>query len=124
MALPEATGSAPAAHERPEPIPFPDTYEDLQHVLTILGNGGYGRKRIDLMGQPDDTFERVKGLEGRLLRALAEHTPAENLTDEDRQSVRFLFLLMGVPGAQDGSITRNLQGVGAEVHVGLKGIGV
>lgn len=95
------------------PLDFPETYDDLRIVLSILGNGAYERQRLTLMDQPDDTFERVKRSELILLLSLAEFAPEDELTEEHRQEVRYLFLLMGVPGAQEGSVTHRLR---TEVH--------
>lgn len=112
----ETTTPSFESHDAPpaalEPIDSPETYQELHIVLGILGNGTYGQKRIELMERPDNTFDRVKVIERRLLLSLSGSDPADDLTDEHRQDVRQLFLLMGVPGAEQGSVTHRLRIVG------------
>ncbi|MDD5751606.1 MAG: hypothetical protein PHS73_03760 [Candidatus Peribacteraceae bacterium] len=109
-----ATESFPQAldmhmQEQLPTVDFPETYGELYQALTVLGNGAYSQKRIALMEQPDDTFDRMKQSEQILLRALAEGAPEQDLSEEHRQEMRHLMLLMGVPGAQEGAVTHHLR---------------
>lgn len=80
-----------------DPIAFPQTYEELLRVITILGNGAYGARRLQLMAEDSETFGRMKRLEQRLLTATGMGPVEDPLVPNDAQAVIDLFAIMKVP---------------------------
>ncbi|HAI97947.1 TPA: hypothetical protein DCL30_00170 [Candidatus Peribacteria bacterium] len=84
------------------PIDPPRTYADLLQVITILGNGAYSARRMQLISEKSETFEEMKGFERQLLNAIGLKAPAAKLTTEDSQVVTKLFEIMEVPSSPSG----------------------
>lgn len=83
------------------PIAFPQTYQELLQVITILGNGAYGERRTQLMTEGSETFDRMRRIEQRLITATGMGPAEDPIHPSDVQAVIELFGIMEVPSSPE-----------------------